>query len=97
LAPITRERADGRSHPYFFEGRVREPRLVSELLTSVHLVVGSRFFTPANTVAKLIALLELLQETLLTAGRSLPEKTRAALSSMKVGGQGARMKKELLG
>lgn len=48
--------ADGQSHPYFFEGRVREPRLVAELLTAVHLVVGSRFFTPANTVAKLIAL-----------------------------------------
>ncbi len=48
--------AGGESHPYFFDGRVREPRLVAELLTAVHLVVGSRFFTPANTLAKLLAL-----------------------------------------
>jgi len=43
-------------HPYFFEGRVRDPRLVAELLTSVHLVVGSRFFTPANTLARQLRL-----------------------------------------
>jgi len=42
--------------PRFFEGRMRAPRLVSELLTAVHLVVGSRFFTPANSVARAIAL-----------------------------------------
>src|SRR5688572_15106987 len=32
--------AGGQSHPHFFDGRVREPRLVAELLTAVHLVVG---------------------------------------------------------
>lgn len=44
------------AHPYFFEGRLRQPRLVAELLTAVHLIVGSRFFTPANSVAWAIAL-----------------------------------------
>jgi hypothetical protein len=42
--------------PRFFDGRMLAPRLVSELLTAVQLVVGSRFFTPANSVAKAIAL-----------------------------------------
>ena len=42
--------------PRFFEGRMLAPRQVAELLTAVHLVVGARFFTPANTVAKAIAL-----------------------------------------
>jgi len=41
---------------HFFEGRARNPRLLAELLTTVHLVVGSRFFTPANTVARNLAL-----------------------------------------
>lgn len=48
--------AGGEFHPHFFEGQLLQPRLVSELLTAVALVVGSRFFTPANTVAKAIAL-----------------------------------------
>ncbi len=52
------------SHPYFFEGQVKSPRLVAELLTTVHRVVGSRFFTPANTLAKLIA----LADPVVTAG-----------------------------
>ena len=47
---------EGGSPPRFFEGHIRAPRQVAELLTAVHLVVGSRFFTPANTVAKAIAL-----------------------------------------
>lgn len=42
--------------PLFFEGRMLEPRQVAEMLTAVHLVVGSRFFTPANSVAKAITL-----------------------------------------
>jgi hypothetical protein len=46
----------GNEHPHFFEGQLRHPRAVSELLTAVALVVGTRFFTPANTVAKAIAL-----------------------------------------
>lgn len=42
--------------PHFFEGCVRQPRRVADALTAVHLIVGSRFFTPPNTVAKRIAL-----------------------------------------
>ena len=48
--------ATGNAHPHFFEGDVLAPRRVAQLLTTVSLVVGSRFFTPANTVAKAIAL-----------------------------------------
>ena len=47
---------DAGAPPRFFEGRMRAPRLVSELLTAVHLVVGARFFTPANSVTRAIAL-----------------------------------------
>ncbi len=47
---------EGDTPPRFFEGRIHAPRQVAELLAAVHLVVGSRFFTPANTVAKAIAL-----------------------------------------
>lgn len=48
--------ATGSAHPHFFDGRMHRPRLVAELLTAVHLVVGSRFFMPANSVARAIAL-----------------------------------------
>jgi SWIM zinc finger len=48
--------AGGATNPHFFEGQLLQPRLISELLTTVALVVGSRFFTPANTVARAIAL-----------------------------------------
>ena len=48
--------ADGRAHPYFFEGRLRSPRLSAELLTTVQQVVGSRFFTPPGMLAKALAL-----------------------------------------
>lgn len=41
---------------HFFEGTLTAPRLAAELLSAVHLVVGSRFFTPPNMVARLIAL-----------------------------------------
>lgn len=44
------------THPHFFEGLLKQPRLSAELLTAVHIIVGSRFFTPANTLAKKIAL-----------------------------------------
>ncbi|MBW8760068.1 MAG: hypothetical protein JF586_20935, partial [Burkholderiales bacterium] len=47
---------DAGAPPRFFEGRMLAPRLVSQLLTAVHRVVGSRFFTPANSVARAIAL-----------------------------------------
>jgi len=46
----------GNPHPHFFEGRLLQPRLVAELLTAVQLIVGSRFFTPPNSVARAIAL-----------------------------------------
>ncbi|MDQ3205307.1 MAG: hypothetical protein M3Q40_02070 [Pseudomonadota bacterium] len=46
----------GTVHPHFFDGRICRPRLVAELMTAVHLVVGSRFFTPANSVAHAISL-----------------------------------------
>jgi hypothetical protein len=52
------------AHPYFFEGTLKSPRLSAELLTAVQLVVGSRFFTPANTLARLIA----LADPVVTAG-----------------------------
>lgn len=42
--------------PHFFEGQLRQPRLASELLTAVHLIVGSRFFLPANSLAKVLRL-----------------------------------------
>lgn len=53
--------------PRFFEGRMLEPRLVAEMLTAVHLVVGARFFTPPNTVARAIA----LADPVVTAGGGL--------------------------
>ena len=42
--------------PHFFEGRLLQPRLCAELLTAVHLIVGSRFFMPANSLAKALML-----------------------------------------
>ncbi|HEX5161353.1 MAG TPA: SWIM zinc finger family protein [Steroidobacteraceae bacterium] len=47
---------DGAAYPYFFEGRLVRPRLVADLLVAVHTIVAARFFTPANSVAKAIAL-----------------------------------------
>lgn len=44
------------AHPYFFEGQLKQPRLTAELLSTVHQVVGSRFFTHATMLAKQIAL-----------------------------------------
>ena len=46
----------GDQHPHFFEGQLKAPRLSAELLSAIHIIVGSRFFTPANTLARLIAL-----------------------------------------
>lgn len=46
----------GDSRPHFFEGQLKAPRLSAELLSAVHLVVGSRFFSPANMLARQIAL-----------------------------------------
>lgn len=56
--------ARGEAHPHFFEGRLLAPRLTAELLTTLQIVVGSRFFTPANSVALAIA----LADPVVTAG-----------------------------
>lgn len=57
----------GAAHPHFFEGTLLQPRLCAELLAAVHLVVGSRFFTPANSVARAIS----LADPVVTAGGEL--------------------------
>lgn len=51
-------------HPHFFEGRLLQPQLAAQLLSAVHLLVGSRFFTPANSVARAVA----LADPVVTAG-----------------------------
>ncbi len=71
-----------------------EPSLAATVTDLVAEAVQARPADPPRDTGKL---LELLQETLLTSGRSLPETSRAALSSMKLGGQAARIRKELLG
>lgn len=55
------------AHPHFFEGRLLQPHLAAQLLSAVHLVVGSRFFTPPNTLAKAVA----LADPVVTAGAGL--------------------------
>jgi len=40
------------AHPHFFAGKLLSPRPAAEMLTAVHRIVGSRFFTPANTVQR---------------------------------------------
>ncbi|HKX41392.1 MAG TPA: hypothetical protein VJO99_09565, partial [Burkholderiaceae bacterium] len=57
----------GSSPPSFFEGRLHAPRVVADMLTAVHLVVGARFFTPPNSVARAIA----LADPVVTAGGGL--------------------------
>lgn len=52
------------ANPHFFEGRLLQPRLTAELLSAVHRVVGTRFFTPANSVARAIT----LADPVVTAG-----------------------------
>ena len=71
--------------------RARIALFVRELLAEA---IQARPADPPKDTAKL---LELLQETLLTSGRSLPETAKATLSSMKLGGPGGRIVKELLG
>lgn len=55
------------AHPHFFEGRLRRPQLVAQLLTAVQLIVGSRFFTPAQSVARAV----LLADPIVTSGGGL--------------------------
>lgn len=54
-------------HPHFFEGHLHQPHLAAQLLSAVHLLVGSRFFTPPNTMAKAIA----LADPVVTAGAGM--------------------------
>jgi len=54
-------------HPHFFEGRLHQPHLAAKLLSTVHLLVGSRFFTPPNTLAKTVA----LADPVVTAGAGM--------------------------
>ncbi|HEY8876177.1 MAG TPA: SWIM zinc finger family protein [Roseateles sp.] len=56
LALATALAAAGGPAPHFFEGRLLQPRRTAELLTALHLVVAARFFTPANSIARAIAL-----------------------------------------
>ena len=44
------------ANPHFFDGSLHQPQLAAQLLSAVHLLVGSRFFTPANSVGLAIAL-----------------------------------------
>lgn len=67
LATSSPQADGGAAHPHFFEGRLLQPRLCAEMLSAVHLVVGSRFFTPANSVARAIA----LADPVVTAGGEL--------------------------
>lgn len=50
--------------PPFFEGSVRAPRQLALLLVALQQVVAARYFTPANTVARAIA----LADPVVTAG-----------------------------
>jgi hypothetical protein len=43
-------------HPHFFEGQLTAPRLSAELLSAVHIIVGSRFFIPGAALARILAL-----------------------------------------
>ncbi len=54
-------------HPHFFSGQFLQPRLVAELLSTVHRTVAARFYTPANTLAKAIA----AADPIVTAGGGL--------------------------
>lgn len=44
------------AHPHLYTGHFTAPRQAATLLGAVQLLVGSRFFTPANSVAKAIQL-----------------------------------------
>lgn len=43
-------------HPLFFDGRVLAPQRTAQALTALHRVVAARYFVPANTLARTIAL-----------------------------------------
>ena len=53
---LTLATSNADQRPHFFEGKLLQPRLTAELLTAVHLIVGSRFFLPANSLAKVLRL-----------------------------------------
>jgi hypothetical protein len=53
---LTLATSNAAERPHFFEGRLLQPRLCADLLTAVHLIVGSRFFLPANSLGKVLVL-----------------------------------------
>lgn len=55
---------DSAEAPPFFEGSVHSPRHLALLLVALQQVVAARYFTPANTVARAIA----LADPVVTAG-----------------------------
>ncbi len=67
LALATAMAPDGGAAPHFFEGRLLQPRRAADLLTALHLVVGARFFTAANSVARAV----MLADPVVTSGGGL--------------------------
>lgn len=57
---------DSAAPPPFFEGSVRSPRRLALLLVALQQVVAARYFTPANTLARAIA----LADPVVTAGEA---------------------------
>ena len=44
----------GESYPYFFEGRVVQPRTAAQLLTTLARVVSTRYYMPTNMLERII-------------------------------------------
>ncbi len=53
---LTLATGHGEQHPLFFDGRVLAPQRTAQALTALHRVVAARYFVPANTLARTIAL-----------------------------------------
>jgi hypothetical protein len=71
-----------------------EPALAGEVFDLLAETISANPAAPPKDTAKL---LELLQETMLTSGRSLPATAHSDLAAMQIGGQGLRIRKALLG
>jgi hypothetical protein len=65
---------------------------VIELLSAA-MTAGS----PGEAPKDLASLLELLQELLVSEGKSLPESTKKELAALKLSGKGRALQKALLG
>src|SRR5262249_29270532 len=55
------------SFPYFFEGRVLQPRTTAQLLTTLARVVSTRYYMPPNMVARIL----LERDPVVTAGAGM--------------------------